>query len=209
MLMVSLFTVTRQGVYLCLVFFAAFPALAGRFCTCFMSIAMTAMSSEKLKSMTQHKAMSQLLWHEAIPFYSVFLIALPRCPAKRSGANNTLAVIGQSSHDVIGLLSVKPWFISWIWRLCMSGAPWSSLVIVISLLLLLKWSCLLTTTSVRLFVFSQSCAKVSVGLSNASGLVFAAVDLVYCSLSVLRSMSLTLVSSRGQAVIGLCVTRMF
>lgn len=150
MLMVSLFTVTRQGVCLCLVFFAA---LAGRFCTCFMSIAITAMSSEKLKSMTQHKAMSQLLWHEAIPFYSVFLIALHRCPAKRSGANNNLAVIGQSSHDVIGLLSVKPWFISWIWRLCMSGAPWSSLVIVVSLLLLVKW--LVCSLTLLLFVFLE------------------------------------------------------
>ena len=69
--------------------------------------------------------------------------------------------------------------------------------------------CLLTTTSGRLFVFSQSCAKVSAGLSNVSGLAVAALDLVYCSLSVLRSMSLTLVSSRRQAVIGLCVTRMF
>lgn len=127
MLMVSLFTVTSQGVCLCLVFFAAFPTLAGRFCTCFVSIAMTAMSSEKLKSMTQNKAMSQLLWHEAIPFYSVFLIALPRCPAKRSGANNTLAVIGQSSHDVIfpesSLIFVYSYTRSWTWKYYSGGHP--------------------------------------------------------------------------------------
>ena len=37
-----------------------------------------------------------------------------------------------------------------------------------------------------LFVFGQSCAKVSAGFTNASCLAVAAFDLVYCSLSVLR-----------------------
>ena len=69
--------------------------------------------------------------------------------------------------------------------------------------------CLLTTISGRSFVFSQSCAEVSAGLITAIGLAVAALDLVYCSLSFLRSMSLTLVSSHRQVGIGLCVKRMF
>ena len=45
------------------------------------------------------------------------------------------------------------------------------------------------------------------GLSDVSGLVVAAFDLVYCSLSVLRYVfALTLISSRRKVVIGLCAT---
>ena len=43
------------------------------------------------------------------------------------------------------------------------------------------------TICYRSFVFSQSRAKVSAGLTNVSGLTVAAFDLVYCSLSVLGS----------------------
>ena len=43
------------------------------------------------------------------------------------------------------------------------------------------------TTSCRSFVFDQSRAKVSAGLTNVSSLVVAALDLVYCSLCVLWS----------------------
>ena len=42
------------------------------------------------------------------------------------------------------------------------------------------------TISCRSFVFSQSRAKVSAGLTNLSGLAVAAFDLLYCSLSILR-----------------------
>ena len=49
------------------------------------------------------------------------------------------------------------------------------------------------------FVFNQSCAKISSGFTNVSGLPVAAFDLVYCFLSVLQFvliiLSLTLVSS--------------
>ena len=38
----------------------------------------------------------------------------------------------------------------------------------------------------RSFVFGQSRAKVSSGFTNVSSLAVAALDLVYCSLSVLR-----------------------
>ena len=41
--------------------------------------------------------------------------------------------------------------------------------------------------SSRLFVFSQSRTKVSAGLKDLRGLAVEAFDLVYCSLSVLRS----------------------
>ena len=43
------------------------------------------------------------------------------------------------------------------------------------------------TISCRLFVFSQSRTKVSAGLKDLRGLAVEAFDLVYCSLSVLRS----------------------
>ena len=43
------------------------------------------------------------------------------------------------------------------------------------------------TISCRSFVFSQSRATVSAGLTNVSGLEVAAFDHVYCSLSVLGS----------------------
>ena len=42
------------------------------------------------------------------------------------------------------------------------------------------------TISYRSFVFSQSRAKVSAGLTNLSGLAVVAFDLLYCSLSILR-----------------------
>ena len=42
-----------------------------------------------------------------------------------------------------------------------------------------------TIPRVLLFVFGQSCAKVSAGFTNARSLAVAAFDLVYCSLSVL------------------------
>ena len=58
----------------------------------------------------------------------------------------------------------------------------------------------------RSFVFGQLHAKVSTGFTDVSGLAVAAFDLVYCLLTVL-SLSLTLVSSRREVVIGLCVTR--
>ena len=59
-----------------------------------------------------------------------------------------------------------------------------------------------------LFVFGQSCAKVSAGFTNARSLAFAVFDLVYCSLSVLWFvLSLTLVSSRLKVIIGLYATR--
>ena len=41
----------------------------------------------------------------------------------------------------------------------------------------------------RRVVFGQSCAKVSAGFTNVSSLVVATFDLVYCSLSVLRFVS--------------------
>ena len=41
------------------------------------------------------------------------------------------------------------------------------------------------TISRRSFVFGQSRAKVSAGVTNVSSLAVAAFDLVYCSLSVL------------------------
>ena len=64
------------------------------------------------------------------------------------------------------------------------------------------------TISRRSFVFGQSRAKVSAGFTNVGNLAVAAFDLVYCSLYVLRfvSLSLTLVGSR-KVVIGLCATR--
>ena len=43
------------------------------------------------------------------------------------------------------------------------------------------------TICCRSFVFSQSRATVSAGLTDVSGLAVAAFDLVYCSLSVLGS----------------------
>ena len=58
----------------------------------------------------------------------------------------------------------------------------------------------------RSFVFGQLHAKVSTGFTDVSGLAVAAFDLVYCLLTVL-SLSLTLVRSRREVVIGLCVTR--
>ena len=42
------------------------------------------------------------------------------------------------------------------------------------------------TISRRSFVFGQSGAKVSSGFTNVSSLAVAALDLLYCSLSVLR-----------------------
>ena len=64
------------------------------------------------------------------------------------------------------------------------------------------------TISRRSFVFGQSRAKVSAGFTNVGNLAVAAFDLIYCSLYVLRfvSLSLTLVGSR-KVVIGLCATR--
>ena len=62
------------------------------------------------------------------------------------------------------------------------------------------------TICCRSFVFGQLHAKVSTGFTDVSGLAVAAFDLVYCLLTVL-SLSLTLVSSRREVVIGLCVTR--
>ena len=54
------------------------------------------------------------------------------------------------------------------------------------------------TISCHSFVLSQSRAKVSAGLSDVSGNAAAAVDLVYCSLSVFGlSLSLTFVRSRS------------
>ena len=43
------------------------------------------------------------------------------------------------------------------------------------------------TISCRSFVFSQSRTEVSAGLTVVSGVAVEAFDLVYCSLSVLRS----------------------
>ena len=43
------------------------------------------------------------------------------------------------------------------------------------------------TISCRSFVSSQSRIKVTAGLTDVSGLAVGAFDLVYCSLSVLRS----------------------
>ena len=61
----------------------------------------------------------------------------------------------------------------------------------------------------RSFVFGQSRAKVSAGFTNVRSLPFAAFDLVYCSLSVLRSVFVldNLVSRRRKVVMGLCATR--
>ena len=61
------------------------------------------------------------------------------------------------------------------------------------------------TISRRSFVFGQSRAKVSAGFTNVGNLAVAAFDLIYCSLYVLRfvSLSLTLVGSRRKVVIGL------
>ena len=63
------------------------------------------------------------------------------------------------------------------------------------------------TISPRSFVFGQLRAKVSAGFINVSSLAVTAFDLVYCYLSVLRCLSLTLVSSRRKVVISLCATR--
>ena len=63
------------------------------------------------------------------------------------------------------------------------------------------------TICCRSFVFSQSRAKVSAGLTDVSGLAVAAFDLVYYSLSVVGSV-FVLASSRLKVVIGLCATRM-
>ena len=49
----------------------------------------------------------------------------------------------------------------------------------------------------RSFVFSQSHAKVSASLTNVSSLVVAALDLVYCSLSVLWSVFVLDVSKQS------------
>ena len=57
----------------------------------------------------------------------------------------------------------------------------------------------------RSFVFSQSCFQVS---ANISSLTVSTFDSVYCSLSVVRSLSLTLVSLCLKVVIGLWATRM-
>ena len=66
------------------------------------------------------------------------------------------------------------------------------------------------TISRRSFVFGQSRAKVSAGLTNVSSSAVAAFDLAYCSLSCclpsVLSLSLTLVSNRRKVVIGLCAT---
>ena len=53
--------------------------------------------------------------------------------------------------------------------------------------------------SCRSFVSSQSRTKVSAGITNVSGLAVAALDWVYCSLSL----ALTLVSSRRKVAIAL------
>ena len=60
----------------------------------------------------------------------------------------------------------------------------------------------------RSFVFGQSRAKVSSGFTNVSSLAVAEFDVVYYPcLSSGLSLSLTLVSSRHKAFIGLCAKR--
>ena len=53
------------------------------------------------------------------------------------------------------------------------------------------------TISCRLLVFSQSRAKVSASLSNVSGLAVAVFDLVYFSLSVLRSVFVLVINKQS------------
>ena len=53
-------------------------------------------------------------------------------------------------------------------------------------------------------------AKVSAGFTNLRSLEFAALDLVHCSLSVLRFVFvLDIVSSRRKLVIGFCAAQIF
>lgn len=55
-------------------------------------------------------------------------------------------------------------------------------------------------------------AKVSAGFTNLRSLEFAALDLVHCSLSVLRFvfvLDIPVVSSRRKLVIGFCAAQIF
>jgi len=64
------------------------------------------------------------------------------------------------------------------------------------------------TSSRDLFVFSQSRVKVSASLTNVGSLAVGAFDLVNCSLSIVRFVSVFHVGQCRNVVVGLWATRM-
>ena len=64
-------------------------------------------------------------------------------------------------------------------------------------------------SSLVLYISQSRATKVSTWITKVRGLVVAAFDFVYCSLSVLRPLSLKFVSRRRKLVVGLRATRIF
>ena len=64
-------------------------------------------------------------------------------------------------------------------------------------------------SSLVLYISQSHATKVSAWITKVRGLVVVAFDFVYCSLSVLRPLSLKLVSRRRKLVVGLRATRIF